>query len=56
MQRIFFPVAIVFLEFRAWGQAKRTAAKATGGGGGGLNAFYWFQIFALKSAVVEAQK
>ena len=23
---------------------------------GGLNAFYWFQIFALDSAVVEAQK
>ena len=29
-----------------------TAAKATGG----LNAFYWYQIFALDSAVVEAQK
>ena len=27
-----------------------------GGGGGGLNAFYWYQIFALDSAVVEAQK
>ena len=26
------------------------------GGGGGLNAFYWYQIFALDSAVVEAQK
>ena len=24
-------------------------------GEGGLNAFYWFQIFALDSAVVEAQ-
>ena len=23
---------------------------------GGLNAFYWYQIFALNSAVVEAQK
>ena len=23
---------------------------------GGLNAFYWYQIFALDSAVVEAQK
>ena len=23
---------------------------------GGLNAFYWYQIFALVSAVVEAQK
>ena len=23
---------------------------------GGLNAFYWYQIFALGSAVVEAQK
>ena len=34
---------------------ERTAAKATGGGGGGLNAFYWYQIFALDSAVVEAQ-
>ena len=32
-----------------------TAAKATGGGGG-LNAFYWYKIFALDSAVVEAQK
>ena len=29
-----------------------TAAKVTGG----LNAFYWFQIFALDSDVVEAQK
>ena len=27
-----------------------------GGGGKGLNAFYWFQIFALDSAVVEAQR
>ena len=26
------------------------------GGGGGLNAFHWHQIFALDSAVVEAQK
>ena len=25
------------------------------GGGGGLNAFYWYQIFALDSAVVEVQ-
>ena len=25
-------------------------------GGGGLNAFYWYQIFALDSAIVEAQK
>ena len=24
-------------------------------GGGGLNAFYWYQIFVLDSAVVEAQ-
>ena len=23
--------------------------------GGGLNAFYWYQIFALGSGVVEAQ-
>ena len=23
---------------------------------GGLNSFYWYQIFALDSAVVEAQK
>ena len=29
-----------------------TAAKTSGG----LDAFYWFQIFALDSAVVEAQK
>ena len=27
-----------------------------GGGGGGLNAFYWYQIFALDSAVVEVQE
>ena len=27
--------------------------KATGGGG--INAFYWYQIFDLDSAVVEAQ-
>ena len=33
---------------------ERTAAQTTGGGG--LNAFYWFQIFALDSAFVEAQK
>ena len=26
------------------------------GRGGGLNAFYWYQIFALDSAVVEAQE
>ena len=32
-----------------------TAAKATGGGGG-LNVFYWYQIIAIDSAVVEAQK
>ena len=31
---------------------ERTAAKATWG----LNAFYWYQIFTLDSAVVEAQK
>ena len=27
-----------------------------GGGGGGLNAFYWYQLFALDSAVVEVQE
>ena len=27
-----------------------------GRGGGGLNAFYWYQIFALDSAVVEVQE
>ena len=27
-----------------------------GGGGGGLNAFYWYQVFALDSAVVEVQE
>ena len=27
-----------------------------GGGGGALNAFYWYQIFALDSAVVEVQE
>ena len=26
------------------------------GGGGGLNAFYWYQIFPLDSAVVEVQE
>ena len=31
---------------------KRTAALATGG----LNAFYWYQIFALDSSVVEVQQ
>ena len=30
----------------------RTAVKATGG----LNSFYWYQIFALESAVIEARK
>ena len=25
-------------------------------GGGGLNAFYWYQTFALDSAVVEVQE
>ena len=25
-------------------------------GGGGLNAFYWYQIFALDSVVVEVQE
>ena len=25
-------------------------------GGGGLNALYWYQIFALDSAVVEVQE
>ena len=31
---------------------ERTAAKATGC----LNAFYWYQVFALDSTVVEAQQ
>ena len=30
--------------------------KPTGGGGGGLDALYWYQIFALDSAVVEVQE
>ena len=30
--------------------------KPPGGGGGGLNAYHWYQIFALDSAVVEVQK
>ena len=38
---------------------ERKAALANGGGGGGgvggLNAFYWYQIFALDSAVVVVQ-
>ena len=29
--------------------------KPTGGGGGGLNVFYWHKIFALDSVVVEKQ-
>ena len=32
---------------------ERTAAEATAGGGGGMG--YWYQIFALDSAVVEVQ-
>ena len=35
---------------------ERTADQATGRGGGCLNAFYWYQIFALDSAVVEVQE
>ena len=36
---------------------ERTIAQATvGGGGGGLNAFHCYQIFALDYTVVEAQK
>ena len=36
---------------------ERTEAYATEvGRGGGLNAVYWYQIFALYSAVVETQK
>ena len=31
---------------------ERTAAQATGG----LNAFYWYQIFTLDSAAVEVQE
>ena len=33
---------------------ERTAALATGEGD--FNAFYWYQIFALDSAVVEVQE
>ena len=33
---------------------ERTAALAKWGGG--LNAFYWYQVFALDSAVNEARK
>ena len=36
---------------------ERTSAIATVvGGGGGLNASYWYQTFALDFAVVDAQK
>ena len=35
---------------------ERIAAYATGGGGGGLNASYWYQIFARDSAAVELQE
>ena len=35
---------------------ERTAALATlGGGGGGLNVFYWCQIFTLDLVVVKTQ-
>ena len=33
---------------------ERTADQATGGGGG-LNALYWYQIFAIDSAIVNTQ-
>ena len=35
---------------------KLTTTEPPGGGGGGLKAFYWYQIFALDSAVVEVQE
>ena len=34
---------------------ERTAALATWGGGGGLNVFYWYQIFTLDLVVVKTQ-
>ena len=34
----------------------RTDSSLSHRGGGGLNAFYWYQIFTLDSAVVEVQK
>ena len=34
----------------------RTDSSQSHWGGGCLNAFYWYQIFPLDSAVVEAQK
>ena len=34
----------------------RTDSSLSHRGGGGLNAFYWYQIFALDSAVVEVQE
>ena len=34
---------------------ERISAQVTCGGGGGLNAFYWYQIFALDYVVVKAQ-
>ena len=34
----------------------RTDSSLIHGGGGGLNAFYWYQIFALDSAVVKVQE
>ena len=34
----------------------RTDSSPSHRGGGGLNAFYWYQIFALDSAVVEVQE
>ena len=46
-------------DIRKTNQAKQPAlSPLTGGvgGGGGLNAFYWYQIFTLDSAVVEVQE
>ena len=34
----------------------RTDISLSNRGGGGLNAFYWYQIFALDSALVEVQE
>ena len=34
----------------------RTDSSLSHRGGGGLNALYWYQIFALDSAVVEVQE
>ena len=39
-----------------WLRTDSSQSHRGGGEGGGLSAFYWYQIFALDSAVVEVQE